>query len=71
MKELEGSARQPLGWYMHNCADSAAAGRLEIALLERLAFLKGVVNAEDEPDLSTVKSRRRLMPELRRVLRDY
>ena len=71
MKELGDSTRQQLGWYVHNCVNSAVAGRLERILLERLKSLKGAANDEDDRDLSTVKSRRQQMRELRRILRDY
>ena len=71
MKELSDSTRQQLGWYVHNCVNSASAGRLERILLARLKSLKGGVNDEDDCDSSTAKSRRQQMREMRRVLRDY
>ncbi len=60
--------RQQLGWYMHNCATSAAAGRLEFVLLERLNVLKGTPKHKEAPDLSKPKQRRTAMRELHRLL---
>ncbi len=71
MKELGDSTRQQLGWYVHNCVNSAVSGWLERILLERLKSLKGGINDEDDCDASTAKSSRQQMRELRRVLRDY
>jgi hypothetical protein len=64
-------ARQQLGWYMRNCAQSAAVGRLEFVLLERLNVLKGIPKHEDAPDLSKPKQRRASMRELHRLLQAY
>ncbi|MBX9845215.1 MAG: ATP-binding protein [Xanthobacteraceae bacterium] len=64
-------ARQQLGWYLRNCAMSAAAGRLEFVLLERLNVLKGIHKQEGGPDLSRPKLRRESMRELHRLLESY
>ena len=65
MHDAVDPVRQQLGWYMRNCAKSAAAIRLEFVLLERLNVLKGIPSHdEDLPDLSKPKQRRALMREL-------
>lgn len=58
-----------LGWYMRNCMQSSAAGRLESVLLERLGVLKGAPPDLDEMlDLGKVKVRRALLRELRGLI---
>ncbi len=64
-------ARQQLGWYMRNCFMSAAAGRLEFVLLERLNVLKGIPKHEGASDLSKPKQRYASMRELHRLLESY
>ncbi len=71
MRDPVDPARQQLGWYMRNCAMSAAAGRLEFVLLERLSLLKGIPRHEEAPDLNNPKQRCAAMRELHRMLENY
>jgi SpoVK/Ycf46/Vps4 family AAA+-type ATPase len=71
MHDMADPARQQLGWYMRNCAISAAAGRLEFVLLKRLNVLKGIPKHEGAPDLSKPKQRCASMRELHRLLESY
>lgn len=72
MHDQADPARQQLGWYMRNCALSAAANRLEFVLLERLNFLKGISRHDEAaPDLTKPKQRRALMRELHELLPEY
>src|SRR5579885_1836112 len=64
-------ARRQLGWYMRNCAISAAAGRLQYALLERLNVLKAAPDHEGMLDLGRSRQRRPSIRELRRLLESY
>jgi len=72
-------ARQQLGWYVRNCAQSPAAGMLECVMLERLSRLKGG-QGDDDPEFPEfddddarfqTKDLNRRRRELRQVLRDY
>jgi hypothetical protein len=61
-----------LGWYMRNCACSPVAGRLEIALLERLKYLKGTHDDEDDyRDLPKAKAHSIRFRKLHRALKGY
>jgi hypothetical protein len=59
--DVDDLTRQQLAWYVRNCVNGPFVGRLERIFLERLQYLKGIPNDEDDLDLFTVKSRRRLM----------
>jgi hypothetical protein len=72
MRDPADPVRQQLGWYMRNCAMSAAAIRLEFVLLERLNVLKGIPSHdEDSADLSKPEQRRALLRELLQLLQAY
>jgi hypothetical protein len=49
-KKTVDTTEQQLGWYMRNCALSPVAGRLESVLLEKLKYLKGTDDDEEEDD---------------------
>jgi SpoVK/Ycf46/Vps4 family AAA+-type ATPase len=69
--------RRQLGWYLHNCAASAAAGDLEQVMLVRLNRLSPVgrqafdLDGFDEDVVPDAQSRHRRRRELRRALKRY
>ena len=74
VRYLPDTARQQLGWYVRNCVFSPAVRVLENIVLGRLNLLKGLPDPDDdenEPDLTISGERRRLMRELRHVLKEY
>ena len=74
VRYLPDTARQELGWYVRNCVFSPAVRVLENIVLGRLNLLKGLPDPDDdenEPDLTISGERRRLMRELRHVLKEY
>lgn len=72
MQEHADAARQQLGWYTRNCAQSTAAGRLEFVLLNQLMILKGGQTGEQNmPDLRKFTTRKEMMRELRQLLQRY
>jgi transitional endoplasmic reticulum ATPase len=71
-KRTADTAEQQLGWYMRNCVLSPVAGRLESVLLERLKYLKGIYDEEDDyPDLPKAKAHSIRLRKLRHALKGY
>ena len=68
MNDLGHVTRQQLGWYVHNCAKSAIAGRLEPILLARLNCLKNTASSRQYLAV-TAKTRAQRMRKLQAGLR--
>ena len=72
MQETDAIERQQLGWYMRNCAKSAAANKLEIALLERVKILNGTSTIDYEPlDIKDADQRTALLNEMAALLSTF